>query len=199
MAIEVKFPVLPKDLKTILPKFHGSLCDEIAKMGQFDILIKSFSLFVSDGCNFTDGFKSVLCNARCETTTTTTTCIFPETTSTTTGIYNCNCDGFSEVETNYPHYPGGISEEDCNVYINATCNQKNLCTQISSIPISTMEALDWSVFEENIWNNCNGQAVLDFLVANCGYVFIQGGDENFGGGDIPPASCLHYVTVARLV
>lgn len=79
------FPNTPKDFEKVKPNFHGSLCDEIAKLGQFDFLIAAFLNFITDGCSFTEEFKAELCDHSCETTTTTTTeCIFAETTTTTT-------------------------------------------------------------------------------------------------------------------
>jgi hypothetical protein len=79
------FPITPKSLERVTPRIHGSLCDEISKLGQFDILVKSFMSYITDGCVFTEEFKSELCDNDCNSTTTTTTvCLFGETTAETT-------------------------------------------------------------------------------------------------------------------
>lgn len=84
------FPNTPKDFERVKPNFHGSLCDEIAKLGQFDFLLAAFLQFITDGCSFTEEFKAELCDNDCEATTTTTTvCIFDETTTTTSTTTEC--------------------------------------------------------------------------------------------------------------
>lgn len=85
MPDSITFPVVPQNFADVSPKYHGSLCDEITKLGQFDILLAALMNFVTDGCNLSEGFQSMLCDNDCETTTTTTTvCLFGEATTTTT-------------------------------------------------------------------------------------------------------------------
>lgn len=79
-------PIAPSDLEKVEPRIHGAFCDEVSKLGQFDILVASFMEYVTDGCSYTEDFKADLAESDCANTTTTTTaeCDFESETTTST-------------------------------------------------------------------------------------------------------------------